>query len=70
MRLITSLPSQLYHSPFGPFGQDDSKKPWMMHDQKCERLGFKRALQNTLIAAWNKPARRRHKGAYRPAGSD
>jgi hypothetical protein len=34
MRLTTSLPSQLYHSPFGPFGQDDSKKPWMMHDQR------------------------------------
>jgi hypothetical protein len=21
---------------------DDSKKPWMAHDQKCEQLGFKR----------------------------
>jgi hypothetical protein len=23
-------------------GPDDSKKPWMVHDQKCEQLGFKR----------------------------
>jgi hypothetical protein len=21
---------------------DDSKKPWMAHDQKCEQLGFRR----------------------------
>jgi hypothetical protein len=26
----------------GCFGQDASKKPWMVHDQKCEQLGFKR----------------------------
>jgi hypothetical protein len=26
----------------GCFGQDDSKKPWMVHDQKCEQLGFRR----------------------------
>jgi hypothetical protein len=26
----------------GCFGPDDSKKPWMAHDQKCEQLGFKR----------------------------
>ena len=23
-------------------GSDDSTKPWMVHDQKCEQLGFKR----------------------------
>jgi hypothetical protein len=26
----------------GCFGLDDSKKPWIAHDQKCEQLGFKR----------------------------
>jgi hypothetical protein len=24
------------------FGPDDSKRPWIAHDQKCEQLGFKR----------------------------
>jgi hypothetical protein len=24
---------------------EDSKKPWMAHDQKCEQLGFKRGTQ-------------------------
>jgi hypothetical protein len=26
----------------GCFGPDDSKKPWIAHDRKCEQLGFKR----------------------------
>jgi hypothetical protein len=26
----------------GCLGSDDSKKPWMAHDQKCEQLGLKR----------------------------
>jgi hypothetical protein len=29
----------------GCLGLDDSKKPWMVHDQKCEQLGFKRGTQ-------------------------
>jgi hypothetical protein len=51
----------------GCFGPDDSKKPWMAHSQKCEQLGFKRALsgglQNIPNAASNWRATRRHEGA-------
>ncbi len=29
-------------------GFDDFKKPWMVHDRKCEQLGFKRGtLEHT-----------------------
>jgi hypothetical protein len=29
-------------------GSDDFKKPWMVHDRKCQQLGFKRGtLEHT-----------------------
>jgi hypothetical protein len=44
MRLISIFAVAAVSTPMlaGCFGQDVSKKPWMLHDQKCERLGFKR----------------------------
>lgn len=30
------------------FGSDDSKKPWMAHDQKCEQVGFKQGTPERI----------------------
>jgi hypothetical protein len=44
MRLTSIIAVAAVSTPLlvGCFGQEDSKKPWMVHDQKCEQLGFKR----------------------------
>jgi hypothetical protein len=44
MRLITIIVVAVLSTPLlrSCVGPDDSKKTWMAHDQKCERLGFKR----------------------------
>jgi outer membrane murein-binding lipoprotein Lpp len=44
MRLITVIAVAVVSTTLlaGCFGQANSKKPWMVHDQKCEQLGFKR----------------------------
>jgi hypothetical protein len=32
----------------GCFGPEDSKKPWMAHDRKCEQLGFKQGTPELI----------------------
>jgi hypothetical protein len=44
MRLTVIIAVAIVSAPLlrSCLGSDDSKKPWMVHDQKCEQLGFKR----------------------------
>jgi hypothetical protein len=44
MRLTSIIALAAVSTPLlaGCLGQDYSKKPWMVHDQKCEQSGFKR----------------------------
>ena len=50
MRLTGILVVAIVSAPMlrSCLGSDDFKKPWMVHDRKCEQLGFKRgSLEHT-----------------------